>query len=139
MTRTPVPGRVRYAAGALVVLAVLFVCLGVVRMPHVHGGELLSLQLALLVADLVIVSALVTGWYPVRPVAQGLAIFGALVHLLVLLRSGPVMLRGCSALLAAAHVYALVLLFQMSAQEQYDEPVASLVGADRSTKSKEGD
>ena len=93
--------------------------LGAVLTPHAHGGLLLTL--VLLATDLVIAGALVTGWYPVRPVAQGLTIFGALVHVLVLLRSGPVLLRGCSGLLVAAHGYALVLLFQLSVSEQDEE------------------
>jgi hypothetical protein len=123
--------RERGAVGALVALAVVFVGIGVLRLVREGGGDVLTLPLALLAADLVVALALLSGWYPVRAVAQGLAIFGALVHLLIALRSAPVLIRGCSALLAAAHVYALVLLFQLSAREldeddegPADEPVA---------------
>ena len=111
----------RYAAFVLLGLALVFLGLGFVRVLHPHGEGVPALALALLAADVVIASALLSGWYPVRPVAQGLAIFGALVHLLVLLRSGPILLRGCSGLLAATHGYALVMLFQLSTDEYAEE------------------
>jgi len=114
-------GRERLAAGVLVIGAVVFTATGVIRLLREGGIEVLTLPLALLAADLVIAGALVTRWYAIRPVAQGLAIFGALVHVLVLLRSGPWMIRGWSALLAAAHICALVLFFALSAHEQYDD------------------
>jgi hypothetical protein len=114
-------GRERLVAGALVIGAVVFTAIEAVRLLGSGGIEVLTLLLALLAADLVIAGALVTRWYAVRPVAQGLAIFGALVHVLVLLRSGPWLIRGWSALLAAAHICALVLFFALSAHEQYDD------------------
>ena len=119
------PRRVRLVALALVLGAVGFAATGVVRMfvAASPGGraDMVTLPLALLVADLIIAAALVTGWYSVRPVAQGLAIFGALVHVLVLLRSGGWWIRGWSALLSVAHVYALLLFFAFSAEERDDE------------------
>jgi hypothetical protein len=114
-------GRERLAAGVLVIGAVVFTATGVTRLLRAGGVEVLTLPLALLAADLVIAGALITRWYAIRPVAQGLAIFGALVHVLVLLRSGPWLIRGWSALLAAAHICALVLFFALSAHEQYDD------------------
>ena len=114
-------GRERLAAWALVFGAVVFTAIEATRLHRSSGLEVLTLLLALLAADLVIAGALVTRWYAVRPVAQGLAIFGALVHVLVLLRSGPWLVRGWSALLAVAHIYALVLFFALSAHEQYDD------------------
>jgi len=114
-------GRERLAAGVLVIGAVVFTATGVARLLRAGGVEVLTLPLALLAADLVIAGALITRWYAIRPVAQGLAIFGALVHVLVLLRSGPWLIRGWSALLAAAHICALVLFFALSAHEQYDD------------------
>jgi hypothetical protein len=114
-------GRERLAAGVLIIGAVAFAGTGMVRLFREGGIEVLTLPLALLAADLLIAGALVTRWYAIRPVAQGLAIFGAVVHLLVLLRSGAWWIRGWSALLAAAHIYALVLFFALSAQEQYDD------------------
>lgn len=119
------PRRVRLVALALVFGAVGFAATGAVRMfvAASPGGraDMVTLPLALLVADLIIAGALVTGWYSVRPVAQGLAIFGALVHVLVLLRSGGWWIRGWSALLSVAHVYALLLFFAFSAEERDDE------------------
>jgi hypothetical protein len=119
------PRRVRLVALVLVLGAVGFAVTGVVRMfvDASPGGkaDMVTLPLALLVADLIIAGALVTGWYSVRPVAQGLAIFGALVHVLVLLRSGGWWIRGWSALLSVAHVYALLLFFAFTAEERDDE------------------
>lgn len=121
MNRLVALGRERLAAGVLVIGAVVFTATGVARLLRAGGVEVLTLPLALLAADLVIAGALITRWYAIRPVAQGLAIFGALVHVLVLLRSGPWLIRGWSALLAAAHICALVLFFALSAHEQYDD------------------
>ncbi|WP_028925766.1 hypothetical protein [Pseudonocardia acaciae] len=124
MKRFPASPRERLAAGALVAGAAVFVGMAVAGLLGGSGatrGDLLTLAFALLGADLVIAAALLTGWYPVRPVAQGLAIFGALVHVLVLLRSGPWWMRGWSGLLAAAHLYGLVLLFALSSREQYED------------------
>ena len=121
MNRLAALGRERLAAWALVLGAVVFTAIEVARLHRSSGLEVLTLLLALLAADLVIAGALVTRWYAVRPVAQGLAIFGALVHVLVLLRSGPWLVRGWSALLAVAHLYALVLFFALSAHEQYED------------------
>lgn len=116
--------RERWVAAVLVVGAVGFAATGVARLfsqVDQHGIDVLTLPLALLAADLLIAAALITGWYPIRPVAQGLAIFGALVHVLVLLKSGPWWIRGWSVVLALAHVTALVLFFAMSAREYDDE------------------
>jgi hypothetical protein len=110
----------RLVAVALVVGAVGFTATGVARLVQQRDIDVVTLPLALLAADLLIAAALVTRWYPIRPVAQGLAIFGALVHALVLLRSGPWWVRGWSGLLAAAHVSALVLFFSLTARE-YDD------------------
>jgi hypothetical protein len=118
VSRLPGSSAQRVASATLVGLAVLFVGFGALRLATEGGIDVLTLPLVLLVTDLFIAAVLLSGWYPVRPVAQALAIFGALVHLLVLLRSGPWWLRGSSALLAVAHGYALVLLFQLSVREQ---------------------
>jgi hypothetical protein len=114
-------GRDGLVALVLLLGAVAFTGTGVARLVSHGNPEALTLPLALLAADLLIAGALVTRWYAIRPVAQGLAIFGALVHVLVLLRSGPWWIRGWSALLAAAHIYALLLFFALSAREQYDD------------------
>jgi hypothetical protein len=114
-------GRDGLVALVLLLGAVAFTGTGVARLVSHGNPEALTLPLALLAADLLIAGALVTRWYAIRPVAQGLAIFGALVHMLVLLRSGPWWIRGWSALLAAAHIYALLLFFALSAREQYDD------------------
>ena len=121
MNRLAGLGREGLVALVLLLGAVAFTGTGVARLVSHGNPEALTLPLALLAADLLIAGALVTRWYPIRPVAQGLAIFGALVHMLVLLRSGPWWIRGWSALLAAAHVYALLLFFALSAREQYDD------------------
>ncbi|HWN32335.1 MAG TPA: hypothetical protein VNP03_06300 [Pseudonocardia sp.] len=121
MNRLAALGRERLAAAALVVGAVAFAATGLARLIGEHDLGVLTLPLALLAADLFIAGALVTRWYTIRPVAQGLAIFGALVHALVLLRSGPWWIRGWSGLLTAAHVYALALFFAMSAQEYSED------------------
>ena len=121
MNRLAALGRERLAAVALVVGAMAFTATGLARLIGEHDLGVLTLPLALLAADLFIAGALVTRWYTIRPVAQGLAIFGALVHALVLLRSGPWWIRGWSGLLTAAHVYALALFFAMSAQEYSED------------------
>jgi hypothetical protein len=123
VSRLPGSSAQRVASALLVGLAVLFVGVGALRLATEGGVDVLTLPLVLLVTDLFIAAVLLSGWYPVRPVAQGLAIFGALVHLLVLLRSGPWWLRGSSALLTVAHGYALVLLFQLSVREQRQQEV----------------
>ncbi|HEY0577627.1 MAG TPA: hypothetical protein VGD73_26290 [Pseudonocardia sp.] len=121
MNRLAGLGRDGLVALVLLLGAVAFTGTGVARLVSHGNPEALTLPLALLAADLLIAGALVTRWYAIRPVAQGLAIFGALVHVLVLLRSGPWWIRGWSALLAAAHIYALLLFFALSAREQYDD------------------
>ncbi|HTF50709.1 MAG TPA: hypothetical protein VK735_24980 [Pseudonocardia sp.] len=121
MNRLAALGREGLVALVLLLGAVAFTGTGVARLVSHGNPEALTLPLALLAADLLIAGALVTRWYSIRPVAQGLAIFGALVHVLVLLRSGPWWIRGWSAVLAAAHIYALLLFFALSAREQYDD------------------
>jgi hypothetical protein len=117
----PATGRERVAAGVLVGAAVLFVGFAVRRV-HIAGFlGALTLPLVLLAADLVIAAAVLTWWYPLRPVAQGLAVFGILVHALVMLRSGPVWTRGCSGVLLLVHSWALVQLFLMTAAEDFDD------------------
>lgn len=112
--------RERLAAGVLVGLAVVFV--GVALVQRMHRGDTDALlPLALLAADLTIAAALLSGWYSVRPVAQGLAIFGALAHVLLLLGGRPELIRVTSGLLAAAHVYSLVLLFQLGVGYDYED------------------
>lgn len=121
MIELPASNRERAVAGVLVGAAVLFVGFGIRRMSTGVSAAgfagALTLPLVLLAADLVIAAALLTGWYPVRPVAQGLAVFGVLVHVLVVLRNGPVWVRGCSALLVVVHGWALVSLFLLTAAE----------------------
>ena len=116
----PATGRERVAAGVLVGAAVLFVGFAIPRAAAVGFFDALTLPLVLLASDLVIAAAVVTWWYPLRPVAQGLAVFGILVHALVMLRSGPVWTRGCSGVLLLAHSWALVQLFLMTAAEDDD-------------------
>lgn len=113
--------RLRGIAWVLVGGSVVFAGIATGRAFGTAGPDALTLPLALLASAGVIAAALLTGWYPVRPIAQGLAVFGALVHLLVLLRSGPIWTRGCSAVLAVTHTYALVMLFVLSAREADDD------------------
>jgi hypothetical protein len=117
----PATGRERVAAGVLVGAAVLFVGFAFPRTASAGFFGALTLPLVLLAADLVIAAAVVTWWYPLRPVAQGLAVFGILVHALVMLRSGPVWTRGCSGVLLLTHSWALVQLFLMTAAEDFDD------------------
>lgn len=121
MIDMPASGRERLGAGVLAGAAVLFVGFAVPRAAAVGFFGALTLPLVLLAADLVIATALVTWWYPLRPVAQGLSVFGALVHALVMLRGGPVWTRGCSGVLLLAHCWALVQLFLMTAAEDDDD------------------
>jgi len=113
----PATGREKIAAGVLVGAAVLFVGFAIPRAAAVGFFGALTLPLVLLAADLVIAAAVVTWWYPLRPAAQGLAVFGILVHALVMLRSGPLWTRGCSGVLLLLHSWALVQLFMMTAAE----------------------
>jgi hypothetical protein len=117
VTRPPALSRATFACVALVGLAVVFAGAGVFRMLHDGGVKALTLPLALLASDLIIAGSVLSRWQLVRPFAQGLAIFGLLVHLLVLLHSGPVGLRTCAGLLALLHAEALVLLFQLTWRE----------------------
>jgi len=116
----PATGRERVAAGVLVGAAVLFAGFAIPRTASTGFFGALTLPLVLLAADLVIAAAVLTWWYPLRPVAQGLAVFGILVHALVMLRSGPLWTRGCSGVLLLAHSWALVQLFLMTAAEDDD-------------------
>ncbi|HTK65701.1 MAG TPA: hypothetical protein VL595_25185 [Pseudonocardia sp.] len=113
----PATGREKFGAGVLVGAAVLFVGFAVPRAAVVGFLGAMTLPLVLLAADVVIAAAVVTWWYPLRPAAQGLAVFGILVHALVMLRSGPVWTRGCSGVLLLTHSWALVQLFLMTAAE----------------------
>jgi hypothetical protein len=117
----PASGRERTVAGVLTGGALIFVGLGIPRLSSAGNASGLTLPLVLLGADLFIAAALLTGWYPIRPVGQGLAVFGVLVHTLVVLRSGPIWVRGCSVVLVVAHVAALVLMFLRTAAEADDE------------------
>lgn len=109
--------RDRVAAGVLVGAAVLFVAVWIPRTSSAGFAGALTVPLVLLAADLVIAAALLTRWYPVRPVAQGLAVFGVLVHALVALRSGPPVARGCSVVLAFAHAWMVMSLIMLTAGE----------------------
>jgi hypothetical protein len=114
----------------LVGLAVLFLACGAVLMvTEDRGANAITLPVALLASDLLIAATLVSRWHLVRPIAQGLAIFGTLVHLLVLIRNGPVWTRACAGLLVVAHVQALVLLFQLSIRERTEDDTAEGDGA----------
>lgn len=117
MIDLPAPRRDRVVAGVLVGAAVLFVAVWIPRTSSVGFAGALTVPLVLLLADLVIAAALLTRWYPVRPVAQGLAAFGVLVHVLVALRSGPPVARGCAAVLAVAHAWLGVSLIMLTAAE----------------------
>jgi hypothetical protein len=126
--------RERVAAGVVLGGAVLFVAFALPRVGTAGLLGALTLPAVALAADLVLAAALLTGWYPIRPVAQGLAVFGLLLHLMVALRGGPVWGRGLSALLAVAHVWALVLLFLLTAREQEeDEEDGAGAGPDEDT------
>jgi hypothetical protein len=116
----PATGRERVAVGVLVGAAVVFVAFAIPRAAAAGLFGALTLPLVLLAADLVIAAAVLTWWYPLRPVAQGLAVFGILVHALVTLRSGPIWTRGCSGVLLLTHSWALVQLFLMTAAEDGD-------------------
>ncbi len=121
MIDPPTGGRDRAVAGVLGVGAVLFVGFAATRVGSAGFPAALSLPLVLLAAALVVAVAVLTHWYPIRPVAQGLAVFGLLVHALVALRGGLVWTRGCSAVLAVAHGWALILLFLITAAENDED------------------
>ncbi|MBV9314918.1 MAG: hypothetical protein JO100_14575 [Pseudonocardia sp.] len=129
-------GRERIAASTLAAGALLFVATGIPRVFAASGFGALSLLLVLLATDLLIAAALFTAWYPIRSAAQALAIFGMLAHTLVLLHSGPLWTRVCSAVLVCVHGWALVLLFLLTATENRDfdqpelDPAAQLGGED---------
>jgi hypothetical protein len=116
----PAGGGDRAVAGVLGVGAVLFVGFAATRVGSAGFVAALSLPLVLLAAALIVAAAVLTRWYPIRPVAQGLAVFGLLVHALVALRGGPVWTRGCSAVLAVVHGWALIRLFLITAAEEDD-------------------
>lgn len=129
MIDLPATGRERVAVGVLVAAAVLFVGFAIPRTAVAGFFGALTLPLVLFAADLVIASAVLTRWYPLRPVAQGLAVFGILVHALVMLRSGPFWTRGCSGVLLLAHSWALVQLFMITAGEDDDAEEDGEAGA----------
>lgn len=122
MIDLPATGRERVAAGVLVGAAVLFIGFAIPRVAIAGLIGAFTLPLVLLAADTLIAAAVLTRWYPLRPVAQGLAVFGMLVHALVMLRNGPMWTRGCSGVLLLVHSWALVHLFMMTAAED-DEDV----------------
>lgn len=107
----------RLAVGVLVGLAAVFVVVWIPRASTVGFAGALTVPLVLLMADLLIAVALLTHWYPVRPVAQGLAVFGFLVHVLLALRNGPMVARGCAGVLALVHVWFLVSLIMLTTTE----------------------
>jgi hypothetical protein len=119
---SPASGPERAVAGVLVVGAVLFLGFAVPRVATAGIAGALSLPAVLLGADLLIAAAVFTGWYPIRPPAQGLAVFAGVVHLLVALRSGPVWTRVDAGVLVLAEAWGLVALFLLTAAE--DEPDA---------------
>jgi hypothetical protein len=122
--RVPSLGREKGVAWVLVGLAVLFLACGVVLMvTEERGANAITLPVALLASDLLIAATLISRWQLVRPIAQGLAIFGTLVHLLVLMRNGPLWTRACAGLLVVAHVQAMLLLFRMTIRERSEGDV----------------
>ncbi|MGQ0479775.1 MAG: hypothetical protein ACT4O0_01905 [Pseudonocardia sp.] len=127
MIQPPAGGGDRAVAGVLGVGAVLFVGFAATRVGSAGFVAALSLPLVLLAAALIVAAAVLTRWYPIRPVAQGLAVFGLLVHALVALRGGPVWTRGCSAVLAVVHGWALIRLFLITAAEEDDSDDRTVV------------
>ncbi len=132
--------RDRVAAGVLVGAAVLFVAVWIPRTASAGFAGALTVPLVMLAADLVIAAALLTRWYPVRPVAQGLAVFGVLVHTLVALRSGPPVARGCAVVLALAHAWMVMSLIMLTASEDdaEDEADEAEDGVDDAPEHPEG-
>jgi hypothetical protein len=104
------PLEVRLAAALLVGSAVVFVLAGLLRMMTEGGGGLLSLPLLQLAFALGIAGGLLNGIRAARWAGFALALLGGLVHMIFALQPIPVWARIVSGLLAAAQVYAAVLL-----------------------------
>jgi hypothetical protein len=75
-----------------------------------QGAGILELPIIALVLQSAAAAIILTGNRMARPVALIVVILAALMHMVILLGEGPVWTRIVSGLLAAAQMYALVLL-----------------------------
>ncbi|MCP2166336.1 hypothetical protein [Goodfellowiella coeruleoviolacea] len=108
--RRPVPVEVR--AAALVALAgpALFLIVALVRWRVEGGAGLFGVPTAFAVAEFAVAGGLLAGLRPARATGMVVFVLAALVHLMILLGSTPWWARLVAAVLAAAHIYATVLL-----------------------------
>ncbi|SDM89192.1 hypothetical protein [Allokutzneria albata] len=94
----------------LVGAELVFLGAGVLRWAAEGGADLLVLPTVLLVLVLVAAASLLTRIRIAKAGATAVAVFAALLHLLIVLGDGPGLARIVSGIVGAAHVYAVVLL-----------------------------
>jgi hypothetical protein len=104
------PLEVRLAAALLVGSAAVFLLAGLLRLVTEGGGGLLTAPLLQLALSVGVAGGLLNGIRLARWFGMALALLGALVHMLLALQPLPWWARVVSGLLAAAQVYAAVLL-----------------------------
>ena len=94
----------------LVGAQVAFLVVAIVRWTVEGGADLVVAPLVLLVLSVVAAGSILARIGIARAGAIAVAIFAALLHLLIVLGDGPVMARIVSGIVGAAQVYAVVLL-----------------------------
>lgn len=116
MSRWPL--EIRVVVAILAGCALAFLLLGVVRQAADPGS--LRFPIALLVVAFAAVGGLVARLRFARGAALVAAVLLALAHLLIALGDLPWWVRVASGLIAAAHVYAFVLLMTQPARKHLD-------------------
>jgi hypothetical protein len=105
------PLEVRLAVGLLVGGGLLFLAMGLLRIPSEgSAGGLLMLPLLQLALAIGVAGGLWLGMRPARITGVVLALLAALVHLMIVLAPVPIWARIASGLIAISQVYVAVLL-----------------------------
>ncbi|MCP3797686.1 hypothetical protein NLX83_00290 [Allokutzneria sp. A3M-2-11 16] len=94
----------------LVGAQLVFLIAAIVRWTAEGGADVVMTPLVLLVLSAVAAGSILARIGIARAGAIAVAVFAALLHLLIVLGDGPVLARVLSGVLGAAQVYAVVLL-----------------------------
>jgi hypothetical protein len=109
-TRRRVPLEVRLAALIAFAGPTLFLVVALVRWRTEGGAGLFGVPVAFAVAEFAVAGGLLAGLRPARGTGMVVFVVSALVQLMILLGTTPWWARLVAAVLAAAHIYATVLL-----------------------------
>jgi hypothetical protein len=96
-------------AGMLGGAGLVFLAESLIRL-SAEGASILYVPITQAVLDVLCALVIVAGRRTLRPGVLVIAVLGTLVHMVIVLGSGPIWTRAVSVVLAVAQVYAVVLL-----------------------------